>query len=159
MSYQSDRAWSDAFIPAIRSIVAPLLFDVAPDVEDMERGTDLMVFKARDMRVAARVRRSGYSEKYPDDFTIRAKRDSGAKTELAKLIDGYADWMFYGHQSEGANIGRWFVIDLHKWRGALLRSGYNGSWCSLAQKRSNGDGTHFYVFNVKDFPDAVVASS
>jgi hypothetical protein len=59
---------------------------------------------ARDMRVAARVRRSGYAQRYPHQFTIRSRVASGAETELSRIVNGKGDWMFYGH-SNAAQTG------------------------------------------------------
>lgn len=158
MSYSQDRQWSDRFIPDIRAKVGPLLLAPAPFEVDARQAADLIVLHARDMRIAARVRRHGYAHRYPFEFTIRAKRDSGQDTELKKLLDGFGDWMFYGHAAESAPIvERWMLIDLHVWRGHLLRVGsgfgaHTGGWRGLAQPKSNGDGTHFYAFDVRRFP-------
>ena len=43
---------------------------------------------AKGMRVAARVRRPGYSMLYPNQFDIRAQVPSGAETELSKIVNG-----------------------------------------------------------------------
>lgn len=96
-AYESDRRWSDKFIPAIKQIVGPRLLSVTPDEIDCKQAADLMVFTARDMKIAARVRRPGFADKYPYEFTIRARRDSGAETELSKIVNGWGDWLFYGH--------------------------------------------------------------
>ena len=95
MSYASDREWSERFIPSIKKLVGPLLLEAAPLDLDRNEATDLMVFCARDMRIGARVRSHKHFENHSNDFTIRCARDSGAKTELAKIVDGWGDWMFY----------------------------------------------------------------
>lgn len=160
-SYKLDRAWSDQFIPAIRQIVGPHLLVPSPLDVDCQQAADLIVLKARDMTIAARVRRFGYAERYPYEFTIRSKRDSGHKTELSKLMDGWGDWMFYGHASvsEG-KLDRWWLIDLHAWRQRLLKQGYKKGWCDLVISKSNGDGTHFVAFDLRRFsPSILIAGS
>ena len=91
MSYQSDRSWSDQFLPQVRAIVGPHLLVPAPFELDAKEATDLMVLRARDMTIAVRLRRPGYADKYRYQFTIRSKRDSGSKTEMAKLLEGWGD--------------------------------------------------------------------
>ena len=156
--YASDRQWSDQFIEQIKWIVGPLLLQPAPIEEDNCRATDLIILTARDRRIACRMRRPGFADRYPDDFTIRSQRDSGAETELSKIVNGFGDWMFYGHADENGGICRWLVIDLAAWRSHRIR---NPDRCKPVMK-PNGDGTHFAVFNVNQFigdPPILVASS
>lgn len=160
MAYQSDREWSDQFIPTIRQIVGPHLLVPSPFEVDAREAADLIVLRARDMTIAARVRRSSYADKYPYEFTIRSKRDSGAKTEMAKLLEGWGDWMLYGHAAERGHLSRWWLIDLHQWRERLLRAGYAHSWRKFAIEKSNGDGTHFFAFDLRAFsPSILIAGS
>ncbi len=155
MSYGSDRRWSDAFIPAIKHIVGPLLLEESSLEVDTQQAADLVILNARDKKIAARVRRHGYANSYGYEFTIRSKRDSGAKTELEKIVDGFGDWLFYGHADEnGMDISRWMVVDLAYWRAALIRRK------APYKKQSNGDGTHFVAFDVRELPsDVLIASS
>jgi len=151
MSYESDRRWSDAFIPAIKRIVGPMLLEESSFEVDTKQAADLVVLNARDKTIAARIRRPGYADRYGYEFTIRSMRDSGAKTELEKLVDGFGDWMFYGHAHEnGRDLTRWMVINLPAWRAALIRKQV------IAKKKSNVDGTHFVVFDVRNLPPNVV---
>jgi hypothetical protein len=156
--YKSDRQWSDQFIEQIKWIVGPLLLEDASFDEDATRATDLIILNARDRRIACRMRRAGYADKYPFEFTIRSERDSGAETELNKMIRGFGDWMFYGHASETGSIARWMVIDLAAWRAHLIQRRDKIKF----EKMSNGDGTHFYAFDVRSFigsPKILVAAS
>lgn len=152
MSYLKDRKWSDRFIPEIKKIVGPLLLVESPDLIDMKEASDLILLRAKNLMVACRVRRPGYLEKFPNDFTMRAKRDSGADTELKKITDGFADWMFYGHSTEEENgqFSAWRVLDLNVWRAYMIRS---RELVNINQRMiPNGDGTFFVEFNVDDFP-------
>lgn len=161
MSYQSDRTWSDQFIPEIRRIVGPYLLQESSFEVDANQAADLVVLKARNMTIAARIRRHGYADRYPFEFTIRSKRDSGSKTELAKLMEGWGDWMFYAHASKSSNLfDRWMLIDLSAWREHLLRTGYaSQGWKHLAKNQSNGDGTYFVAFDVRKFPSNLLIAS
>jgi hypothetical protein len=73
--------------------------------------------------VAVRLRRDGYAQRFADQFTIRYHRASGAKTELDKIIEGFGDWMFYGH-TDSTGLSAWMLVDL-----AVLRE------CSSASRR------------------------
>lgn len=161
MSYQADRAWSDNYIDDIRKIVGPRLLVPASLEQDTKQAADLIVLHAKGLTVAARVRRPGFQEKYPHDFTIRSSRENGSKTELAKLIDGWGDWMFYGHASASLPgvIERWALLDLREWRACLLRDSYESGWLRLARQKSNGDGTKFFAFDLRDFLSCVIDSS
>lgn len=154
MSYSSDRRWSDAFIPAIKKIVGPLLLEESSFEVDTQQAADLVILNARDKTIAARVRRAGYADRYPYEFTVRSKRDNGARTELEKMVDGFGDWMFYGHAHEdGMNVSRWMVINLASWRAALIRKQ------APYQKQSNGDGTHFVAFDIRALPQSVLIAA
>lgn len=154
MTYDKDRRWSDGFIPAIKAIVGPLLLEESSFEVDTQQAADLVVMNARDKTIACRVRRCGYADRYGNEFTIRAKRDTGTKTELEKIIDGFGDWMFYGHAApDGMNISRWMVISLPALRAAIIRHQAH------PMKQSNGDGTHFVAFDVRRVPDACVIAS
>lgn len=144
MSYPIDRAWSDRWIPLIKRTVGPCLLDEAPDSIDMSEATDLIILTARDLRIAARVRRPGYYDRYPHDLTIRSRRESGAETEHSKLLNGFADWYFYAHgaDGDGGAFRRWFVIDLDFWRA------YAGSH-RIPPDVSNGDGTYFKPYDLR----------
>ncbi|KAA9010156.1 hypothetical protein [Histidinibacterium aquaticum] len=150
--YAFNRSWSDRFIPEIRRIVGAHLLDVAADPFDMHQATDLMVLDGRDLRIAARVRRPGYADRYPFQFTIRSQVPSGAETELAKIVNGAGDWLFYGHSDASErHIERWWLIDLRAFRAALIRQSANGLRIASGDK-SNPDGTRFKWFDIRSFP-------
>ena len=148
--YQRNRSWSDQFLPDIKQIVGRHLLEVSPDPLDWHQATDLMMLDARDMRIAARVRRPGYAATYPYQFTIRSKLPSGAETELSKIVNGKGDWLFYGHANASHTaIESWQLIDLRAFRAALIRKGAQGlRW---GNKR-NADGTTFAWFDTRSFP-------
>lgn len=160
MGYSTDRQYSDKYIKAISEIIGPLLLEPADFSRDANEATDLMVFTARDIRIAARVRRHGYAKTFPWDFTIRSKRASGAKTELSKIVDGWGDWLFYGHSdSSGLTFDRWMVVDLASFRSHLIRNKQN---IRYVQKHNDDGQTSLVAFDVRSFvgnPPILVASS
>lgn len=152
--YQFDRQWSDNFIPEIKAIVGPNLLEVADIELDGKQATDLIILKAKDMRIAARIRdASKYAQKYGHQFTIRSKRDSGAQTELEKIQRGWGDWFFYGFgDPESGTIVLWYLIDLHAFRYHMNRDSWIRSGIKV-ETQANGDGTYFKAFTVSSFPD------
>ncbi|MFH1539958.1 MAG: hypothetical protein ABIH66_13475, partial [bacterium] len=157
MGYQEDRKWSDRYIPKIRELVAPHLFVESPVDIDRRKASDLIVIQARDKMLACRVRRPGYAEKYPYQFTIRLNRDSGAETEYAKIASGWADWMFYGHavSDDSTDIVPWYLIDLHNFRRHLIIDVTRNrvrrkEGVSFGVER-NIDGTEFMWFDFRYF--------
>ncbi len=149
--YEQNRSWSDQFIPQIKNIVGSHLLQAAPDVLDMRQATDLLMLDGKDLRIAARVRRPGYADRFPHQFTIRSAIPSGGKTELAKIVEGHGDWMFYAHSNEFGGLQRWWLIDLRAFRAALIRDRFGESKVRWGQQ-SNPDGTQFAWFDVRSFP-------
>ncbi len=160
--YTSNRNWSDRFLPEIKQLIGGYLLETAADPFDHFQATDLMMLDARDMRVAARVRRPGYAQRYPYQFTIRSAVASGAQTELSKIVNGNGDWMFYGHSNAAeTGLDAWWLIDLRAFRAALIRNRVSAPQIQMGDQR-NSDGTRFKWFDVRSFPaDAplVVAAS
>ncbi len=161
MSYSTDRGWSDLMCDHIRQIVGPHLLRPTPFVLDTKFAADFYVFTAKDMTIAARVRRPGYADRYPFEFTLRSCRDNGVKTELAKIIDGWGDWLFYGHATSDDRICGWWLIDLASFRAGIIRH-VRGEHKIRFTKKSNGDGTHFIAYDVRTFapePPLLIARS
>lgn len=152
MSYIVDRRYSDQFIPYLKAIVGPLLLGVTPHEQDTQEAADLVVLHASGRTIACRVRRPGYADRYPYDFTIRAARDTGAKTEITKIqYEGFGDWMVYGHDAgDGRSLSRWYVLNLDVFRSHPVTGAL----------KPNGDGTWFRAYDVRSFPsEFIVASS
>lgn len=147
MSYRGDRKWSDLYLPTIKKIIGPYLIDIASATVDQKQATDLVVINAK-KAIGCRVRRPGVYERFPLEFTMRSRRDSGAETEWAKVKAGWCDWMFYGHAASLANsdIYRWFLLDLGVWR----EGNTDGN------EIPNDDGTYFRAFKVTDYPQSVI---
>lgn len=155
---QRDFDWQRCFIPELKRIVGEHLIGEAPAEEDAERNTDLIVLRLEAVRVACRIRHWQYIHDYGDEFTIRASRPSGAKTEMRKLVEGFGDYILYAFADEKEeHLAAWLLGDLSLFRGwfaeQLMRIGK-----APGTRRHNGDGTSFYAFNILDLPaDFVVA--
>ncbi|MEG3637674.1 hypothetical protein [Magnetococcus sp. PR-3] len=151
-TYQADRKWSDRFLPTIQQIVGPLLMTPAPMELDVNEATDLMVLTARDMRIACRIRRAGYADRYGHEFTMRSRRhDLGGKTEINKIAEGFGDWMFYGHALDeiSSTLKRWMVIDLDVWRQQIKANLGTITW---EERRNRDQETSIVSFDVRTFP-------
>lgn len=157
-AYSPNRAWSDAFLPYVKGILADHLLTIAPDPIDWFEATDLLVTEGTPRRIAVRIRRPGYAETYPYDFTIRCKLPSGNRTELDKIVDGHGDLLFYGHAcNSGPGLARWWLFDLRDFRAALIRHAANGYPLRFGEK-ANPDGTRFKWFDVRSFPEDLVVA-
>ncbi|WP_289009909.1 hypothetical protein [uncultured Thermomonospora sp.] len=161
MSFDRDFDWQRALIPRVKQILANYLIAEAPFEEDARHNTDLIVLKLDTVRVACRLRRGEYALRYPDEFTLRSSRPSGAQTELAKVLSGWGDYLFYGfaHPDGGALAG-WLLGDLkvfRLWHHRLLTRLPAGQ--APGTERRNADGSSaFRVYRVSDLPgDFVVA--
>ncbi len=100
--WNGDKTWSDKFTRDIKALLGIALIGEASVEDDQQRNTDLIVLTVNAMRVGCRVRRpfdrfgNSTYKRYGHEFTIRAARGSGAKTELAKILDNWGDYFFYG---------------------------------------------------------------
>jgi len=150
-SWQVDKCWADKFIPEITKILtqnAGAFLDVAiaNDQDDMEKATDLVV-TVTSGQVAVRIRRDGYKKKYRD-WTIRSYRNSGSKTELEKLRDGFGRWYLY-LWTNNLMIVDWILIDLNRAResGLLFKKRHH-----IQNKNKNGgpDGTYFVAISIPE---------
>lgn len=131
-----DWHWADQFIPEIRAILAANLakmieINIAPREADITAATDLMIVLSSG-DIAVRVRRADCRFR---DLTIRAARDSGAKTELAKIREGSPRWYFYGWEGARGKLAHWIIVDLAKVRALGLLDNRT--------LQANGDGTWF----------------
>jgi len=143
------RKFSDSHMEKVKKIVGPFLMEVSTEYRDMNHCSDLTVTPGvKD--IGYRIRTDAYAARYPWDVTIRSKLSNGAKTELAKIVDGEGDLFFYGH-SAGGVIHRWFLLDCDGIRDHL-RDG-------PIRHVPNFDGTFFYPMDVRKVSGAVISSS
>ena len=151
--YESDRVWSDCYIPHMKKIIGPYLLEESSFEVDTQKASDLVLLQAASVMIACRVRRSGYADQYPNQFTLRYMRDSGVETEYSKVVSGWATWMFYGHASanQPGIVEKWMLINLNHFRAHLIDSDSRKS--ILFGTVPNGDGTHFRWFDASSFPE------
>ena len=160
--WMADKRWSDRFLPEIKQILGLYLIGEPPQEEDSERNTDLMVLKMDAVRIACRVRRHEYYERYPGDITIRAGRPSGMKTELTKIIEGWGEYFFYGFSDkEEARLEAWRLCDLKAFRIWLVRSIWPGRETPEipgTKRNNNDDSSSFLAFKADEIPGFVIAT-
>ena len=160
MSWQENKKWSDAFIPEIKRALAGVLLCESPVEEDQERNTDLIVLRMEAKRVACRVRRLSYLHKFGDEFTIRATLPSGKKTELAKVIEGFGDYIFYGFAGDDGTLMKWSIGDLNVFRLWFNSRIVNDGGTLPGRLMVNGDKSScFRVFRWDQLPPHFVVNS
>lgn len=157
--WEADKARSDVFMTRIKETLGRELIWEAPIEEDRERATDLIVLSVDGMRIGCRVRDAKYWGRYPNEFTIRAGRPRGTKTELAKILDGWGDYFFYGFGAsyESGQLLAWALGDL-----AIFREWYQeyqrknlGRLPGREQKNHDGSSV-FHAFLWRDLPASFV---
>lgn len=163
MSYRQQREWADRFTLEIQRTLAPYVIVPATFEQDAEQATDLTVFKAGGITIAARIRKPEFFDRYPTDFTIRYSLKNGAKTEYQKMVEGWGDWMFYGHAKEesgSTELRAWYLLDLSHWRAHLIQ---DKEGCRNAyRKHANDDGSTLLAFDLSKmtgFPKIVIHAS
>jgi len=161
--YESNREFSDRFLPEILQIVKDCIppYIIASPDDDRYRATDLISVKAGPTRIAARVRRAEDYMKFKDQFTIRSRREFG-ETELSKIVAGWGDYFIYGFgPSDGGRLCRWTLCRLDIFR-AWFKKKHEELGLPPGPEMSNGDGTYFRWYRWKDIatehPDFVVAT-
>ncbi len=159
MGWEADKRWSDKFLGEIKQICGLYLIGEAPIEEDQLKNTDLIVLKMEPLRIACRIRRNPFFEKYPNDITIRSNRSSGVKTELAKIVEGWGDFLFYGFSNkEETKLCFWKLCDLNIFR--LWFAEDNEKYSTAKLELNNFDGSsNFRVFNTNRMPENFILAS
>lgn len=157
--WKNDKRWSDRFLPEIKQILGLYLISEPPIEEDQERNTDLIVLKLEAVRIGCRIRKYKYYCNYPNEFTIRAGRPSGIKTELTKIIEGWGEYLFYGFcNEEEASLVSWNIIDLkvfRLWFNKQLLKSEKGKYPGMSKK--NGDNSSWFIaFNIDKLPSDII---
>jgi len=159
--WQKDKAWSDRFLPEIKAILGLHLIGEPPVEEDAQRNTDLIVLRMDAVRIACRVRNHDYLRTFGDEFTIRSSRPSQIKTELAKIVEGWGDYYFYGFSdAHEVSLAAWFIGDLKIFRLWFTYSLLTNQGNLPGSEQSNADGSSgFVAFKVNDLPAKFVMAS
>jgi len=163
-TWKQDKAWSDGLLIQIKSILGVYLIGEASQEEDQQHNTDLVVLKMEAVRVGCRIRRFAYwqNETFRQQFTIRSSRPSGAETELAKIISGWGQYLFYGFADETeAELQAYTILDLNVFRLWLMREMVRNKGTLPGTELQNGDASStFRIFDWRDIPnDAILAQS
>lgn len=108
-----DWKWADQYMSKIREILllnasGIVDFSIATDEQDLEESTDV-ILGTNEGKIAVRIRRDDCRYK---DLTIRAKRASGATTELSKIKNGFAKFYLYCWTDSNKQISDWILVDL-----------------------------------------------
>ena len=159
--WKKDKRWSDKFLPEIKQICGIYLIGEAPAEEDQQRNTDLIVLKMEAVRIACRIRRNEYFVRYPDDITIRSDRPSGNVTELAKIISGWGDYMFYGFSDiKELKLCDWKLCDLKVFRTWFATKIIKNEGVLPGVEKNNYDGSSdFRAFDINKMPDGFIIAS
>lgn len=153
-TWEKDKKWSDKFLPEIKRILGEHLIGEPPIEEDQERNTDLIVLKMEAVRIGCRVRKYKYIERYSNEFTIRAGRPSGVKTELTKIIEGWGDYFFYGFSNkQETGLFKWVLCDMDVFRLWFNTKLVQNNGIVPGIKKNNTDNSSFFLaYNVSDLP-------
>ena len=145
--YKADRKFGDSYWREVKAALGLALVRVSTPDEDRLAATDLVVSGGT---VAVRIRRAKwYTVDHYAEFTLRASKASGRRTELSKIMAGHGDYLFYGFATpDGKHLAAWRIGDL-----AVFRKWYanrTSSACQFYTARNSGDG--FCVFRWADIP-------
>jgi hypothetical protein len=155
------KAWSDKYLPEIKRHIGEHLISEPKDItEDSTHNTDLVVLELKAVRIACRVRKDKYRERYGNEFTIRSGVPSGNKTELSKIIEGWGDYFFYGF-ADASNLTQWFIGDLKAFRLWFNRELWKmdkGLMPGIEQHNLDGS-SDFRIFNKNAIPGFIIAQS
>lgn len=159
--WTEEKQWSDRFIPQIKEILASYLLNESPLDEDQQHNTDLIVIGMQHIRIACRVRRFEYLKNYQDEFTVRYQVPNGIKTELAKIIEGWGDYLFYAFADKNqTRLIQWSLIDLRIFRLEVMRALVKNKGTFPGQIKANEDGcSNFIAFKWASFPKEMIVLS
>lgn len=153
-SWQHDHEWSRRFLREMKRICGEHLIGEAPYEDDAERNTDLVVLRLEPFRIACRVRKFQYYDRFGGQFTIRSGRPSGHKTELAKIVEGWGHYILYGFCNEDQTaLWAWVLGDLNVFRLWFNRQLVERRGVAPGLSQKNGDGSSsFMAFRICDLP-------
>lgn len=163
--WRADKAQTDRLLPQIKRILGEYL--IGPpryEEEDTERNTDLIVLRLDAVRIGVRIRNATYyaNSQYRHEFTIRAGRPSGVKTELTKILEGWGDYFLYGFaNADYTDLLAYILGDLRVFRLWFHRQTVTGKGEIPGTLRNNkDDSSSFCVYKIADLPaDFVIARS
>lgn len=145
-------------MPEVKRTLGEYLIGEAPYEEDRDRNTDLIVLRMEAVRVGCRIRRPGYLGRYADEFTIRTARPNDCKTELAKIIEGWGNYMFYGISDEAEEaLACWVLVNLSGFRLWYMSYMATNEGRQPGLIKQNRDGSSdFRAFKINDLPASAI---
>lgn len=170
MHWKFDKRFSDGYVGHVREILGQYKVRVGRKEEDAKFNTDLVVLSTDRGRMGLRVRRPlfrGFKEtkdafyEWGDQFTIRSARASGTPTELAKIMDGWGDWLLYGWAAFSVYVRPEPPLRLRAWGLGKLdafRDWAKGQDLSKRRQTDNRDGTSFMYFRWREVPGFLAES-
>jgi len=95
---------------------------------------------------------------YRNEFTVRSDLPSGTKTELAKILEGWGDYFFYGFGDTGGKLPAWVLLNL-----TVFRSWFHDYVATNGVEPGveipNKDGSSaFRAFTLGDCPESMTIS-
>jgi len=155
-NYNHNRHWSDKFLPQVIQVLScgKANVSITPFSIDVKEAADLIIEAdleyQKDLYAAVRLRKSSYTSRYPFEFTVRYQYTAGYKTEYEKIMEGFADIMFYGFVI-GNSIARWIILDMD-----VFRAEAEKDYIARVHKY-NADGRNsFYAFDVRTFKGNII---
>jgi hypothetical protein len=148
-TFEDDFRWQECFRGHFSEIARlASRVDVAAPEDDWERNTDfVLTLRQNRLTFSARARRFQYAERYVNNFSIRLGRATGAKTEMAKMLNGHGDMLIYGFESAPGSdrLCPWLLGNLEILRQYIRDGGYY-------EPKPNDDGTTAAYFYLDDMP-------
>jgi hypothetical protein len=159
VNYYMQRRWSDGHMTKVKVAIANEVLRTASDHLDMKEATDLEWVSPTGfgrLHIAVRLRKHSYFERYKNEITIRCKSRYDCETELAKILQGRGDLIFYAFLNEQEDDFLKYTIGdlqvLRQWhRDCELFGG-------LPAKRFNKDGSGFLPVAIHELPEGFVVA-
>tara|TARA_R110002073_G_scaffold307249_1_gene476881 strand:+ start:231 stop:740 length:510 start_codon:yes stop_codon:yes gene_type:complete len=152
-NFNQQMSWQDKYIPLVSQKLGQVFMVRSSFEVDTQNATDLVMLRAGTMNFAVRLRKfDNYGSRYLQQFTIRAKTRHNNKTEIHKILEGNADYGFYGWVCEkNKKIEHWTIFDLD-----IFRQEVNKETLDNKHLIMNPDGTGFYAFYFNEFPSNLI---
>lgn len=117
-SWEREKQWADRYLPAIQDVVednvgkiVQIVVEASSPEDDRTRGVDYRV-RAESGDIACRIRRLTSTQSLRD-LTLRYRVPSGAKTEVAKIAEGFGRWYLYAWAyPDQIAFEDWMIVDL-----------------------------------------------
>ena len=148
MSYENNIRLERKFANEIKAILG-LQFIGQDPIMDKQQGTDFLVFSIAPIKVGLRLRTYRYYQnpEYRNQFTIRFKLASGAKTEYQKIKEGLVQYILYGFVDETeTKMVQYFIGDLS------VFNEYEAGMKTEIHQNKDKNPSWLKAYYIKDFP-------